>query len=178
MAKWECPDCHTLNANPSKSCEICGTPRLKARALASSRICWADGGRRREDGFCEVGQGYPVGMVCPFACPVCRQRLAWDGGCPACHGSATGDREGWTFPGDRYETERSHWVFEAKGPRPAVAPGRVHEFVASLAHKMSWPPTDTSTAPVPALCVQCHTPLLPHHRGDRCTNCWFATRTR
>jgi hypothetical protein len=59
--------------------------------------------------------------VCPFACPMCRKPLEWSGACYACHGTITGQREDWSFPGDRYELERGHWVKVAAGPRPACS---------------------------------------------------------
>ena len=55
----------------------------------------------------------------PYVCPLCRHPLTWEGGCESCHGTSTGRREEWTFPGDRYELEAGHFV-KVAGPRRAM----------------------------------------------------------
>lgn len=80
-------------------------------------------------GFCERGGGYPVSLNCAFACPLCGQSLGWAGGCHHCHGTRTGQREDWTFPGDGYYTHTEtgapigdglHYV-KQQGPRVAAS---------------------------------------------------------
>lgn len=118
---WKCSACHASNRPEVEACENCGVtrPESKRRAAptAPSR-CSVDGSRLRGDGFCELGQGYPVAAVCPFACPHCRRPLAWSGKCLACHGCSTGRPHDWSIPGDRYELEAGHWQLVEKGPRP------------------------------------------------------------
>lgn len=86
--------------------------------------------RRQLGWWCPAGQGYPLFLRRDEACPVCRRPLEWDGGCLACHGSPTGDRAEWCFPGQRYDRydeagqpigDGQHWV-RVEGPpnRPAV----------------------------------------------------------
>jgi hypothetical protein len=36
-----------------------------------------------------------------------------------CHGCTTGRREDWSYPGDRYELEKQHWV-KVGGPSRAI----------------------------------------------------------
>ena len=69
----------------------------------------------------EWGNQLYAPVPCPFHCPVCRGRLDWDGGCVRCHGTKTGERAEWCFPGDRYERDESHWVKVASGPRMACS---------------------------------------------------------
>lgn len=93
-------------------------------------VCPYDGAVLRTDRVCPKGGGYPLGEPCPFVCPICRQPLGWHGGCFRCFGSRNG-RDGWTFPGDKYElyddtgqpiTDGHHWVRVLKGPQRACSP--------------------------------------------------------
>ena len=59
-------------------------------------------------------------MNCPFVCPLCRNPRMWSGGCFYCHGTSTGRREDWAFPGDRYELDGGHFV-KVCGPRRACS---------------------------------------------------------
>ena len=77
--------------------------------------------------WCPQGQGYPLFIERHEACPVCRRNLEWDGGCRACHGAASGLRDDWCFPGQRYDRyddtgqprgDGQHWV------KSFGAPGR------------------------------------------------------
>lgn len=113
MTGWKCVGCHARNEPDRDVCEGCGMAR-PSRAVPSPakepRRCWIDGGIREPDGFCQTGQGYPLGMRCPFVCPVCRYSLSWEGACFACFGTTMGRRrEDWAFPGARYELEAQHW---------------------------------------------------------------------
>lgn len=124
MAMLECPDCDVRLKRGL--CPKCGwsPPVEEAPGMAfvpAMRACWVEGARREEDGFCSTGNGYPRGMRCPFACPLCRHPLTWDGACFACHGTTTGQRENWTFPGDCYELVKQHWVKTDSGPRPSLS---------------------------------------------------------
>ena len=86
---------------------------------------------RRQFGlWCPAGQGYPLFIRREEACPMCRRPLEWDGGCFACHGTETGQRADWVFPGQRYDHHEEdgtpigdgqHWV-KVMGPpgRPAL----------------------------------------------------------
>lgn len=120
MPMLECPDCEVRLKRGI--CPKCGwsppLPDAPTGALVI-RPCWVDGATRAPDGFCPTGNGYPVGIRCPFACSLCRHPLSWDGTCFACHGTDTGRREDWSFPGARYELEASHWRKVADGPRSA-----------------------------------------------------------
>ena len=101
----ECPDCGKLFSRRRCSCGF--EPAVLTRQ-AASESCPFDGSRLDASGafkgFCERGGGYPVSLNCAFACPVCGQKLGWSGDCNACHGTRTGQREAWTFPGDGYYT--------------------------------------------------------------------------
>ena len=72
-------------------------------------------------GLCSATGGYPASARCPHACPICRGPLGWEGGCERCHGCTTGQREDWTFLGDRYELDKGHWQ-KVDGPRKACTP--------------------------------------------------------
>jgi hypothetical protein len=98
---------------------------------AVARRCGADGAVLESTGWCPTGGGYAVtyttgagvgALACPFACPICRGLLSWDGGCNGCRGSRTPeDRTSWTFPGDRYEAQGGHYRLTERGPRPCLA---------------------------------------------------------
>jgi hypothetical protein len=124
MAAWTCTACHVHNPAHARACEGCGEDRAARPAPADPkpRRCVIDGAALEADGYCHAGAGYPVSFACPFACPLCRKPLTWDGGCEACHGTSTGRREDWAFPGDRYELEDGHWRKILAGPRPACSP--------------------------------------------------------
>lgn len=138
---WTC-ECTAVNAETHRTCEYCGADRpatLARRAptalvvpppLEVQRLtrCPHDGERLQPNGFCELGQGFPHAMACPFQCPLCWAKLDWSGGCHECHGTKTGRREEWCFLGDGYYTHEvdgkpigdgQHWV-KQQGPRPAV----------------------------------------------------------
>jgi hypothetical protein len=112
-------------------CERCGWTAPHGPAPErGGRLCPADHAVLERDGFCPTGRGYPLGMPCPFACPICRGMLDWSGGCESCHGTSTSGRESWTFPGDRYDCyddngqpigDGRHWV-KTDGPRAACRP--------------------------------------------------------
>jgi len=114
----ECPDCE--KAFRGARCPTCGwaPPAPPPLREAKPAYCALDG-TTLERGFCHAGGGYPVTSACPFACPLCGQRLGWDGGCEACHGCTTGRREDWTFPGHRFELDAGHYVRDDSLP-----PGR------------------------------------------------------
>ena len=131
---WICA-CGASNKAPDNVCETCGEIRPAVALEAGSKgqpECYIDGEMLQGDGFCVRGGGYPLNLVCHFACPYCRGPLGWDGGCGRCFGSLTStDRRTWTFPGDRYELDDErgqprgdgkHWVLVAKGPRPVYRP--------------------------------------------------------
>lgn len=80
--------------------------------------------------WCPEGNAFSTMAPCPFACPICRQPLDWSGGCKSCHGTYSGGRRQWTFPGDRYDrfddegkpiSDGMHW-HKVDGPRPACTP--------------------------------------------------------
>jgi len=127
-----CPRCGSPLGDVSL-CEKCGwvsTVPATATTAAPREFCPYDGARLGRLGVCEKTGGFPLGLACPFACPLCRQSLEWDGRCEHCHGNyARVDREGWTFPGDRYELyddkgepigDGRHWI-KIDGPRPACS---------------------------------------------------------
>lgn len=131
MAMPSCPRCGSPLRDVSL-CEQCGwTSHLPATTTPTPReFCPYDGARLGRLGVCTKTGGFPVGLTCPFACPLCRRELEWDGRCAHCHGNYTGvDREGWTFPGDRYELyddkghrigDGRHWI-KVDGPRAACS---------------------------------------------------------
>jgi hypothetical protein len=125
----ECPDCERSFRGPA--CPRCQWV-APAPAPRPARLCPVDGARLQADGFCPTGHGWPQGTPCPFACPLCRHPLGWDGGCLACFGCTTCRREDWTFPGHRYELEAHHWRRDDSLPpgRPACTPA---ETAAGLA---------------------------------------------
>jgi len=82
--------------------------------------------------WCPAGNGYPLFVRREEACPVCRRPLEWDGGCFACHGTATGDRADWCFPGQRYDRyddeglplgDGQHWVKTDGAPNRVAIDG-------------------------------------------------------
>ena len=79
-------------------------------------------------GRCSDSGHYPASLTQPpFACPICRGSLDWQGGCHRCFGSPTpGDRNTWTFPGDDYEVSGFHRVKVASGPRKCCTPAQSH----------------------------------------------------
>lgn len=108
-------------------------------------VCPADHTTLRGDGWCATGQGYPLEWPCPFACPMCRGPLSWDGGCERCHGCTTGERVDWTFPGDRYDThdddgqplgDGRHWV-KIDGPRAVLPPDQAKEQAQLIARVLA-----------------------------------------
>lgn len=123
----ECPECG--KSLKRGKCPECGWK--EGQSYTATR-CWFDGGAldTSKGGFCGQGNGWPVGLPCPFVCPLCRQRLDWSGACQGCYGSATpGDLATWTFPGARHEThdengqpigDGQHWVKTDEPGRPAM----------------------------------------------------------
>lgn len=111
-------------------------PMVPIRSGGGDR-CPIDGGELQA-GFCPIGNGYPYWTLdeqgewlrrpCPFACPLCRALLQWDGGCQRCFGVLSPGGP-WTFPGDRYDRwddqgrelgDGAHWI-KTDGPRDAVS---------------------------------------------------------
>ena len=142
---WRCAACGAYNASAHDECEGCGLARSRSAPPSASeqvqaRRCPVDGGPLEAIGWCERGQGYPAGMVCPFACPLCRQALTWDGRCFACYGCTTGRREDWTIPGDRYELAGGHWR-KVEGPQACLSAdenrARLTSLVRELAEQMA-----------------------------------------
>jgi hypothetical protein len=91
-------------------------------------VCPLDGAILGDLGWCKKAGGYPFTLPCPFVCPICRGALGWSGECNSCHGSRTGERADWSFPGDGYYThdaegapigDGKHYV-KQQGPRPAA----------------------------------------------------------
>jgi hypothetical protein len=132
----ECPDCGELRPGTTAPKPVTpgATGAIAAGLVIPSCICGSaltTEGRCRETGFYprikqakqEDGDWVFAPVVCPFVCPVCRARLDWDGGCRSCHGTKTGRREDWAFPGDRYvrSEDDAHWMLDAgpQGPRMA-----------------------------------------------------------
>lgn len=103
----ECPDCE--QEFDGRRCR-CGY--MATRPVTSDRkprTCPFDGAQLEPDGYCHAGSGYPVTVLCPFACPHCRQPLDWSGACLACYGAASGRREDWSFPGMGHDLVEGHW---------------------------------------------------------------------
>lgn len=141
---WTCR-CGRRNSRDQDTCVDCEAARPEqlvqpAAAAHVSRRCPVDGGSLGAMSWCERGQGYPVGMNCPFACPLCRHALTWDGRCFACHGTATGEREAWAIPGDQYELAGGHWR-KVEGSRECLPPEenrrRLAELVTDLAARLA-----------------------------------------
>jgi hypothetical protein len=118
-------------------------------SLSPHGRCPTDGTTLESGGFCRKGQGIPYftedeqGLkrrACEFACPICRKLLDWSGACRGCHGTTTGRRKDWAFPGDRYDRfaddglqigDGLHWV-KTDGPRMACTIGMNVENAAML----------------------------------------------
>ena len=116
---WRCP-CGKRNTPDRDVCAECEASRPEPNERSPSapaRRCPIDGTDLRADGLCAFGQGYPITMACPIACPFCRHALTWEGRCFSCHGCTSGQREDWTIPGDRYELVQGHWQLREKGPQ-------------------------------------------------------------
>lgn len=160
MALWSCR-CGSLNRGADTACRACATPKGKTPAALAPAgapgfqgTCPHDGAALIEGGFCPQAGGYPFGPACPFACPICRGKLDWTGGCYACHGTTRFGRHTWTFPGDRYDRhdehgeplgDGRHWVLTVKGPRECIGAEEAQE-VARLAGRIfSAAPTTTTT---------------------------------
>lgn len=126
---WQC-GCGTDNGQRAKVCRDCGGERPRKERAALT--CPYDGSVLGVQGICPSGNGYPMGVPCPFICPRCRHPLDWSGACQGCYGSATPqDRATWTFPGARFEThdehgqplgDGQHWVKTDEPDRPAMTP--------------------------------------------------------
>lgn len=129
---WACRCGKKRNAR--NYCAECGLekpgPELPAPVHVARPVCRACHAPLLASGLCSATGGYPVGMKCPFACPVCRGPLEWHGGCYACHGAMT-KADPWRFPGDRYDCFDEygqplggglHWIRTA-GPRD-LPPGK------------------------------------------------------
>lgn len=114
---WTC-SCGQKNTDRVETCE-CGAERPTRAESAPRRTRCSCGAELMASGLCSETGGYPLGMTCPFACPMCRQSLSWEGACFSCHGTSTGRREDWTMPGDRYEPVEGHWQRILAGPRRA-----------------------------------------------------------
>jgi hypothetical protein len=136
MTTWVCLRCEAQNRG--RTCEACGWERVAVAAPAVWH-CPADGAPLRENGWCTSGRGYALSAKCPFACPLCRQPLHWSGGCPHCHGCTTGDREDWTYPGDRWEVddESKHWRRVLVGARPATTKAEVAQHRAENRRRLA-----------------------------------------
>lgn len=119
---WSC-ECKAVNKSRDTICSRCGLERAKKTAPAATKLlrCPADGAAIR-DGVCVRTGLFPMTEKCPFACPICRKPLEWSGACYQCHGTTSGKREDWEFPGDRYELEDAHWIMCEAGPRRACTP--------------------------------------------------------
>ncbi len=134
---WIC-QCGNRNGRRATACSECGRASAvggttaKLTASAVPRECPADGAILEANGLCPRGRGFPATMRCPFVCPLCRQPLDWDGGCPACHGCTSALRQDWSFPGDRYELEDGHYRWVAKGGRRACTPEENAEGLARV----------------------------------------------
>ena len=151
---WKCATCRAINAVAAVTCEHCGTAKPARRSVelpAAPGRCSYDGAQLDPaTWFCLQGNGYPLGCLCPFVCPLCRQRLEWSGACFGCHGSATpADRQTWTFPGARYEThddhgqplgDGQHWRKVLEANRAALPPDdnrrRTRTLIASLSNQL------------------------------------------
>src|SRR5712692_7433463 len=117
QASWSC-SCGFTNRARIKNCVSCGATRVRsAQSEAHGQRCPYDGEFLSEDEtgwYCERGTGYPYALLNPqynpfgkgpetmvrrfpqhrkTACPHCRERLEWDGGCLTCHGAPSGQRE-------------------------------------------------------------------------------------
>jgi len=94
------------------------TARRGSETGESASVCLC-GETLTGSGRCPNTGLYSRAISCPFVCPICRGPLDWVGGCERCHGSVdSGDRDTWTFPGDRYEHQACSWV-RIDGPRKA-----------------------------------------------------------
>src|SRR3990167_3530598 len=110
---WTCAGCGATNEQRWTVCEGCGAERRRHSSAAGGhgpaqaiRTVCDCGAVLLGSGICSVTGGYPATSACPFACPICRGGLGWDGGCERCRGCTTGRREDWTFPGDCYELDK------------------------------------------------------------------------
>lgn len=131
MPDWACLHCGDVNLVGQSRCGNCGRQSDSVMVPSSSivRHCPYDGGELMASGLCLRRGGFPLGQRCGFVCPLCRGSLDWSGGCDRCHGTTTGRREDWAFPGDRYDCyddfgkpigDGVHWV-KTDGPRQACS---------------------------------------------------------
>ncbi len=138
---WTC-ECRSLNKSRDSVCYQCGLERApKKAALAPGKltICPADRAPIR-DGVCSRTGWFPMTESCPFSCPICRKPLEWCGACYSCHGTTSGKREDWEFPGDRYELEDGHWIKVLDGPRRACTPAENQAGARELLRVLSGAP--------------------------------------
>lgn len=135
---WRCV-CGAYSASVHAECEGCGAARPEASSGSGvqARRCPIDLAPLGAMGWCERGQGYPAGMACPFACPLCRHALTWDGRCFDCHGTLTGKREDWTIPGDRYELVGGHWRKVEGGPQACLSAEENRRRLADLVSEVA-----------------------------------------
>lgn len=158
MAAWTCGSCSERNRSLARECRQCGAERAeghRSHSGASAPLrCPADGEALRTDGYCERGGGYAATAPVPFTCPICRHQLGWSGECMACHGTPTGRREDWRFPGHRYDFEDGHWrLTDSSRERNACAPedceSASRAVKAMLAHRIVRAAAETSRSDHP-----------------------------
>jgi len=113
---WQC-QCGVANKARAAFCEACGEDRKdSATRPEPRRVCPFDGATLNADGYCGIGDGYPITLkYCPDACPHCRKSLAWNGDCFAC--MPAGEK-----PGHLYDVINAHWRKTEKGPQPLAPP--------------------------------------------------------
>ena len=140
--EWTCGACQTVNTGAARLCEFCGQEAATAEMRGELAHCAVHGESLDAMGFCREGNGYPtvkrvgkdvVRQKCPFACPICRGPLTWEGACFRCRGSRTSqDRATWTFPGDRYEDQDGQHYRPVSGPAPQCSDAEMAAGFADL----------------------------------------------
>ncbi len=125
MSDWTCR-CGATNGENEAYCERCGgeAPKDRTPAAPQPRACHCEA-PLLASGRCSATGGFPSTAnphsVLP-ACPHCRGPLEWSGACFRCHGSPTGRREDWGFPGEEYQLDKGHWQVSAPAGRRACSP--------------------------------------------------------
>jgi hypothetical protein len=152
MHRWICPRCGTRVRG--ETCRRCGIDRpAEPGRPPPERVEWTkpescpnDGALLDDHRYCHRGRGYAAGTECPFSCPLCRGPLGWAGDCQQCHGTTTGRREDWTFPGQRYEFDGGHYkLVDPATMRPVCSPednAAAMRALRALLRRFPPPPTE------------------------------------
>lgn len=154
MTSWRCPRCKAANAAHVALCEACGAPRIIPRA------CPFDGASLHANGFCPIGNGFPIPQLsAPDSCPSCRRPLRWDGECDACRPPDAKPGHLYTYePFSPNDNASGHWHLTLRGPQPLAPPdpdqrAALHAALRTIERRLSDPTSRRIPPPSPGVAV-------------------------